>query len=354
MVKLTPEQLTAAEALFAPLTGLHLSIAAVLAGAARGEVWVDDSARPRVGYAMTTEGHYLVGDAADASVYAALRALIPHQAYLVVEPEAWVAVLDEIWDNSFARRHERKSYRLASARMPGWRAQIPDGYVPERVDAAFLARTDLRHHDEIAERAAEWPSVDDFLARGFGFCIVHGDTIASRCIADCVVDRRCEVGVGTEPAHRRRGLGSAVVAAAVEHCVQSGFTHVGWHCLRSNRGSIAVAERTGFRHVADYAAYSAVLPAENPGDLTEAECIDWALHYERASDAIGWYAFFAAGAWALAGDRTRSLRNVQRLLDNGWRGRPQWLERNWMFASMQADPAFQQQIAALRAAQETA
>ncbi|MCB0137730.1 MAG: hypothetical protein KDD75_21685, partial [Caldilineaceae bacterium] len=81
---------------------------------------------------------------------------------------------------------------------------------------------------------------------------------------------------------------------------------------------------------------------------------DWALHYERASGAIGWYAFFAAGAWALAGDRTRSLGNVQRLLDNGWRGRPQWLERNWMFASMQADPAFQQQIAALRAAQEPA
>ena len=87
MVKLTPEQLTAAEALFAPLTGLHLSIAAVLAGAARGEVWVDDGARPRVGYAMTTEGHYLVGDAADGALLL--------QGLVVVDQEAAPPVVQQ-------------------------------------------------------------------------------------------------------------------------------------------------------------------------------------------------------------------------------------------------------------------
>jgi len=311
----------------------------VLAGAARGEVWVDDPDHPRVGLAFTSEGHYLAGDPQRRDGYTGLRQTLPHNAYLICDP-GWESVLDRVWDNPFARKHPRQVYRYKGQRIPDWQARVPPGYELAAVDRDLLRRTDLEQHDEIAGRVEEWPSLDYFLRRGFGWVVLHGSTIASRCIADCAYDTRCEMGVGTLPGHRRQGLGSLVVAAALDECERKGYRQIGWHCLASNRGSIGVALKTGFAKVKDYTAYSAVLPAENASDLSVEECRDWAEHYERAAGEVGWYRFYAGGAWALAGDEARALDNLQGLVDGDWQGRPEWLERSFMFESLQEDPRF--------------
>lgn len=57
----------------------------------------------------------------------------------------------------------------------------------------------------------------------------------------------------------------------------------------------------------EYAAYSAVLPAENVGDLTPIEAADWALQYEQFLADSSWYRLFATEAWTLAGDQERAL-----------------------------------------------
>jgi RimJ/RimL family protein N-acetyltransferase len=233
--------------------------------------------------------------------------------------------------------------------MVDWRDRLPAGYSTVPVDRDFLAQTDMHGYAEIAERADAWPSQAAFIAQNFGVGIVCDGAIVSHAIADCVVGDRCELGVGTHPAHRRRGLGSIAAAAAVERALTAGIKDVGWHCLCSNRGSMVVAARVGFEPAADYIGYSLSLPAENAGDLSTAECVDWAEHCERASAEIAWSAFFAAGAWALAGDESRTLANVQRLIDTNWQGQPEWLEKNWMFTGLQENPAFKHKLAALRA-----
>src|SRR5206468_2026544 len=109
--------------------------------------------------------------------------------------------------------------------------------------------------------------------------------------------------------------------------------------------------KVGFVKVRDYAAYSSDLPAENVSDLSAAEYEEWALHFERSRDRSEevrehylWHAMFAAGAWALAGDATRSMSSLRTLRDSRWKASPGWIEAliadNWIFASLRELPEF--------------
>ena len=348
MQRLASGQFALVEPLFAPLFERHLSVEAVLVGAVPGEVHVDDLDHPRVGLILTPEGHYLVGDVAYERVYPALRELIPPRAYLTVEPIEWETKLPYIWKNSAARRHPRYHLHLAAPRLPDWRERIPAGFRIVQIDAALLAQGDLQNSGVIRDRVDAWHSQADFLAHGFGFCALEGDTIAANCMADCVVGAKCEVGIRTEMGYRRRGLAALLAAAAVEHCLASGITTIGWHCQQTNAGSIAVAQKVGFVVDGEYVSHSSFLPAENATDLTPAEYREWAAHYERFAVEHYLYSYDAARAWALAGEPESALENLRRVFAHGWRGRPEWLAHNWVFDSLRGIPEFEAMIARLQ------
>jgi RimJ/RimL family protein N-acetyltransferase len=278
---------------------------------------------------------------------------LPHHAYLIFEPPTWADVLEQIWVNRAARRHPRLHLLLRSFRLPHYRELVRDGYQLTPVDRDMLARTDLQNHSAVAEWVNGWHSVDDFLENGFGYCLIQGETIASWCIADTVLDDRCEMGVTTDAGHRRRGLAAIVVSAAVEHCIERQFAEIGWHCLASNAGSVAVGRKVGFEIERAYDGYSSFLPAENPADLTVEEYRDWALHYERVTgDGLG-YSFHAAEAWAMAGDSERALVYLRRLAEMGWQGRPEWVAHNWRFGSLLGHPAFDAVLDAIKKETDT-
>jgi RimJ/RimL family protein N-acetyltransferase len=156
-----------------------------------------------------------------------------------------------------------------------------------RVDQAFLARQDLAHLDDVRERASPWT---DFARDGFGFCLLHGATIVSHCLADCVSGSRCELGIFTNGGYRRRGLGALTLAATVEYCLEQRLPTIGWHCWANNWGSQALAEKVGFRLAGAYAHYANSAAAENPDDLTPAE---WQAHgefFERAFEMLSEHA----------------------------------------------------------------
>ena len=333
--------------LFQGLAEHHVSVDAVCAGTAPGAIWVDSIDSPSIGFVKTPEGEYLAGDVTCKQAYPALNALIPEEAYLTLHPPGWERVLAQIWANPVARRHPRLQLRWQGHSVPDWRALLPQGFEVVAIDQQLLSRADLLNHEQIADRVNDWLSTDFFFQHGFGFCVLHENTIASRCVADCVQGARCEIGVGTDPSYRRQGLGLVVVAAAIEHCLSRGFTHIGWHCLRSNAASRVLAEKAGFGIVAEYSAYSAVLPAENAADLTPAEYTDWALHYERYAETNAWYGLFAAEAWALAAEQGRALGHLERLVEGGWRGDAGWLSRRWALQSLRDLPEFHAILMAL-------
>jgi len=70
-----------------------------------------------------------------------------------------------------------------------------------------------------------------------------------------VTSDQVDVGIYTHPAHRRKGLAAAVVAATAEHCLSHGFRQVGWHCNAENVASWKTAERAGFYRNREYVYY---------------------------------------------------------------------------------------------------
>jgi RimJ/RimL family protein N-acetyltransferase len=103
-----------------------------------------------------------------------------------------------------------------------------------------------------------WGSAQAFLERGFGFVTVGGDRVVSWSLADCVSGDEAEIGIRTDPLHRRKGLAAITAAAAVEHALGAGLRRVGWQCSVRNVGSVRTAERVGFRLEREYVIHYAM------------------------------------------------------------------------------------------------
>jgi hypothetical protein len=174
--------------------------------------------------------------------------------------------------------------------------------------------------------------------------MVHGNTIVTQCIADCVSGGACEMGISTHRDHRRRGLGTITAAASVEYCLNRELLSIGWHCIANNRGSQRVAENVGFVLGGEYMQYSNRSAAENADDLTSAEWQSHADFFERASENMrrqsAVMAWRAAEARAVAGEHARALALLQHAADSGELppGWDSWLQESWAFQSLRSDP----------------
>jgi RimJ/RimL family protein N-acetyltransferase len=350
MIRLQPDQFSNLRPLFREAEAFNLSVKAMLAGKAPGEAWADDAHHPEVGLVNTSEGHYLSGHPGREGHYNDLKATIPDWAFLSLFPAEWAYVLDRIWVNRVARPHPRQHYVLHELLLSHWHDRLPDGFEVKRIDAALLAQP-WQHLDVITRWIRNnWRSTEHFLQDGFGFCVmdVAAQALASCCVADCVFGDQAEVGIKTDSGYRRRGLASVAVAATAEHCLAHGCREIGWHCVASNVGSIATAQKVGFAKERDYVAYSDQLPSENANDLSHAEYAEWARHYERAMASKPQYAINAACARALAGDGALAIQHLRQAVANGDRFDPEWLADHWALATVKARPEFRDIVAGAR------
>jgi len=249
----------------------HLASAAVIDGNSPGLILVDDADQPRSAFMLSPEGSYLAGDPENDDFNRALNeAVVARRAlgkdvgalFLVVDPESWRDRLPDIVAPHTPVAEKRRHYVCRSVRYD-WRSHLPEGYTVRRIDPSLLEDPEIIVPEHVTDwMIGNWGSIDAFLEGGFGFAAMTGDELVSWSLTDCVSGERCEIGIRTVPAHRRRGLAAATAAAAVEHALSGDFSMVGWHCPETNLGSIGTAERVGFAKERDYTAYHAFLDRE--------------------------------------------------------------------------------------------
>jgi RimJ/RimL family protein N-acetyltransferase len=63
-------------------------------------------------------------------------------------------------------------------------------------------------------------SVDDFLGRGIGFCILHQNKIVSAATSMAQSSKAIDIEIETVPDFRKQGLGSVVGAKLVSYCLE--------------------------------------------------------------------------------------------------------------------------------------
>lgn len=323
--------------IFADLAEIHLNVVTILDGTCPGQVYVDDVAHPRTAYMISGDAHYLAGAVDNRVFNAALNAALPrdHCFVLFCDPELWAGALDVVLRDTYAIRSTRHYYTLAQHRIPDWQDRIPEGFSVKRVDADLLA-AERKNRDGVVEWIfEEWKSVDDFMERGFGFCLVHDDqdVVVSWSLSDYVSGDRCEMGIVTDWDYRRQGLGTLTAAATAAYALAQGFTTTGWHCWHNNVGSIGVAGKVGFEKAADYDIYINHWVAENITDMSPEQFRAFAEFYEQEFQArppeSGFPYIVAATAWALGGDRAGCFRHLHRAVDAGWLRGTEHLREIW-------------------------
>ena len=315
MQQLPPADYALIEPLFADLAPLHGSVRAVLGGTAEGEVLVDSETNPSLAILRGPEGVYLAGEPTPAAA-AAAREELDGWEYVIADPHL-DAVIGTLLPHPYMLPHQR--VRLAASPTYAPRPPLPDGYTYAPGDEPLAVN------------------------------ILQDDKIVAQCTPDLAIGTYAEIGISTDPDHRRKGLATAAVLAELSAASAAGFAEIGWHCLASNRGSLTVARAAGFVETHRYQAYAEILPAENAGDLSPAAC---RIHAERLEPGVAdyiWLGFHVAGAWAQAGETERALAAVERLVASHWLGRAEWLEAHWSLAPLRTEPRFIAAVAAHRA-----
>ncbi|MET9023389.1 GNAT family N-acetyltransferase [Actinopolymorpha sp. NPDC004070] len=249
------------------LTGFdhQLSVAAVLAGAMPGDVFVDDPVRPSAVFVHSPEGNFVGGDPADVRLIAGLRehlaaTIMPERdedLVLSFDHDGWPPAAQVIMPDLDVFAVPRRHY---VHRKPRPQPNPPPGYRIAPIDATLLQHRQVPSHLR-NWMGSNWGSEDAFLAHGFGAAALRGEDLASWSLADCIVADRAEIGIHTAPEHRRRGLATQVAAAAVAIAFDRGLTEVGWHCNDDNVGSYRTAESVGFTLQRRYRIFGYRVPA---------------------------------------------------------------------------------------------
>jgi RimJ/RimL family protein N-acetyltransferase len=123
---------------------------------------------------------------------------------------------------------------------------LPDGYEIHRMDRTFLERI-----SRLDEKINRYTSVENFLDKGLGFCIVRGDEIVCEAYADMEVMGTRELGVFTQRACWGKGLATIACAHLIKACEETG-SRTYWDCVKLNLASVAVARKLGFRNQRGY------------------------------------------------------------------------------------------------------
>jgi len=252
----------------------HLVLESILDGNSPGRLFTDHPTSPQAAWINFKHHCFLVGAPDLPAFNHALQSyfrqcFIPkartqgQDAFLFdSHPAAWNALLEHLIPGNLPRRYMRQ-YFACQTLQQDWRALIPKGFSLKQVDAALLGQTHLANLDAVLdEMCSERSSVEDFLARSFGFCIQHGDELVAWAFSEYNTAGRCEVGIATVKEYRRMGLGTVVALALVEHAIATGYHTIGWHCWANNTPSAALARRAGFEHCLDYPVELFLLPAQ--------------------------------------------------------------------------------------------
>jgi RimJ/RimL family protein N-acetyltransferase len=246
---------------------------------------------------------------------------------LYYAPAGWAPSIQDMLRGKHPIQRNRQYFVCRELRH-NWRALLPDGFHLRFVDRALLAETHLQNLIDLTEEMrSERASVEDFLTHSFGVCIVHDAEIVGWCLSEYNSGQRCEVGIQTLPAYRRRGFATAMASAFIEHALDTGLTEIGWHCWVSNTPSIATARKVGFRKVKDYPVYlawfdDALNLAVNGNFCLQEKLYEEALAWFEESFARGvtqdWAFWGAACASALLGRKQRAFGYLSQAIDHGF------------------------------------
>jgi GNAT superfamily N-acetyltransferase len=206
-----------------------------------GQAFADDLVTPSVARLDCGPFAALAGDPASP----AARDLVRYAPIDWVTPEtdAWRGFLEAEFAGRIRRIRfvELSAEELDPGQLDTLAQALPPGFTVARIDVEFAEAL-------MRDLGKQWlldsyASMDDFLARGIGYVVLHNGRVVGSAASAVSSSRAIDIDIEVAPAHRRKGLGAAVGAALALECVQRGIEPL-W--LASNDTSVRLARKLGY------------------------------------------------------------------------------------------------------------
>jgi RimJ/RimL family protein N-acetyltransferase len=123
---------------------------------------------------------------------------------------------------------------------------LPDGFEIRDIDKELIEQIEAR-----ADIENYCGSLENFLAHGFGVCLMNNGEIISEAYAPFVTNKNVELGVATKETQRGRGYAVITCAHFIKTCRNRGLEPY-WSCDADNLASISLARKLGFKHEREY------------------------------------------------------------------------------------------------------
>lgn len=258
----------------------ELSVFSVISHMMEGKIFVNDTAIPTTALIQTSECNLIAGDASNTGFNESVPEVLDFWDTITPDSAEWCDVIPQIHEDKFIRKYKRCRYVLDISNYHSMSILLPDGYFVEHVDSDRLRTCGYKNADKLLEWMDNWGSDDKFAKYGVGAYIRNQDTVVSWSISDCAYKEKIAIGIMTDEGYRKKGFAKIVVNEMVSLCKQKGYKQIEWLCVDCNKGSISVAEKTGFLLCNNYDSFAPYAPVENLTDLSEQEWESWAEYFE--------------------------------------------------------------------------
>lgn len=206
-----------------------------------GRMLVDSDTQPRIAR-LDTGAFTMFGGDPDLKE---VTDLIRYSPIYIVTPE------NEKWKNIFINEFNDKikilpfteycSNTVNVERLTEIVDKLPEGYEIKRLDKRLLKKLPENISNEYF--LENFNSIDDFIKRGIGFCILNDKKIVSAATSMAASSNAIDIEIETAKNFRGKGLGTTVGAKLVLHCIQNNIKPK-W--LAANEDSERLALRLGF------------------------------------------------------------------------------------------------------------
>jgi len=250
----------------------QLEAKAVIEGVNPGRIFVDDIDTPTTGliWLGNNDGFFFIGDERNERFNTELN----HFIDTVIIPEArkvglawfegignhkkWDKIIEKVFEHRNLGCWNQRVYTLQKNDYKGnYALPIEQGYSVVKISETLYNNSDnsIKNIEFLHSKISEfWSPSKRFFKEAIGYCMVYKNEIVSMCFSGFVVENVHCIDIETLEEHQGKKLAQRVASTFVEDCLDNNIIPY-WDCMESNKPSIAVAEKIGFRNIFNYKGY---------------------------------------------------------------------------------------------------
>lgn len=209
-----------------------------------GTAWVDDTIKPTAVQILVGIFVFYAGNP-HAKGANELLTNLPKDSLVIVNTDEWKNSIETIHKGSI-EKFQRYAFKknpehLDCNYIRSFLSTLPEGYELKKVDVSLAHDPSFQELSE--DFISQFDSIDDYIHKGTGFCILHNGQIVCGASSYSVYDNGIEIEIDTHPEHRRKGLATVAASALILNCLDRG-KYPSWDA--ANLISAAFAQKLGY------------------------------------------------------------------------------------------------------------